>query len=793
MSNQIIHNTLTDSMTSIIGNVFEDLFNLETKTLNKNKIKYLNPNQKFKEIFDYDYTEIILDNTNHFDFEDKKVELVKSFFKSASLNKDNQGIRYTKYSFKGIGFGRQYSNCGLSTIKREVRGTICNSLYYDIDFVNCYPTILLSFCNYFDIDCVYLKEYVNNRQISINKLISLNPEQTYSSIKLLINSCLNGGYKDYNQLANKNNFIINLINEFKSITNEITSYFKILYEEVKQYKLSQNQNSTNFKGSTISMILQTIENQLMMNINDYLKNELSKTNYEKISFIYDGFMIPCDIKLKTIENKYIPDITKILNKSGVNMKLIIKPFETLNLSNLSKVPKEIKLSFQDNNDQVDNIIINYFDFNDNYYWSHFKNEISKITFESENHLEQFLINNLKKVCVFVNNNIILKKDPIDSFEIIKQVKGWCNTLNIKYTYYVKGEPKIGIIILSKYTNENMGYFNIFNRTSSNFSFPRNNEEFDLSKPFIAKYHDNPNIFKLNTFKDFLKEIICGNHKESFEYLWKWLAFTVKYPHLKTKVGIILISKQGSGKGCFTDWLCNYLYGMYNTIPNMNGMDQLIGEKNLHLLGKKLVVVNELSSTRDTFCSNSTKLKSLITEDDIQIRPLYCNAFSAKQTCEIIMSSNNINSVIIEESDRRYLVLNISELYLNDKDYFGNLKDIIYNQECGDSVYTDLMKQDLTINSFHRTHIPTTEKKQSMKDISKSSCILFIDYIIQYLIDNNLEFKRYLTTELYTEYTTFCSNNNEKPFRKTLFKSLILEYHTTFLKSNGKDFYIISKN
>ena len=454
-------------------------------------------------------------------------------------------------------------------------------------------------------------------------------------------------------------------------------------------------------------------------------------------------------------------------------------------------------------------ILNYFDCNMDYYWSDFKNDLSKKVFENEEECCLFLQQNLSKVCCFVNNNVILKKDDVDSYEILS-LSNWGSA---KVHYLIpKGKQMVEVRKkICDITSDNMKYFHTFNQASSDFSFPRNLKQFDLSKPFIGEivHLETENISLLNDFKLLIREIFCSNDDKVFDYLWFWLAFTIKYPHLKTKVGLLLISKQGCGKGFLIDFLCNYIYGKYNCIPNMNGMDQLIGDKNAHLLGKKLVCVNELSSNKDTYSSNSNKIKSIITEEDMMIRPLYCNAFNAKQTCELVLSSNHLNSVIMEESDRRWFVLSINEKYRNNKEFFSKLQKKYYNQDMGNFMYTDLMSQNFSISDFYKLYIPSTEKKEQIKQISKSSSLLFIDETREAIIDEltengainlddtdlkdiySTDFKhlRFKTMDLYSKYLTWCSENNEKSFRKTVFKNHIMEYGVKYIRSNGSFFQL----
>src|ERR1700722_2375618 len=69
----------------------------------------------------------------------------------------NKGATATvTYKTTSSGFGRVYATKSLSlgSIRKEVRHTLANDIYVDIDIENCHPMILRQVCEKADIDCV---------------------------------------------------------------------------------------------------------------------------------------------------------------------------------------------------------------------------------------------------------------------------------------------------------------------------------------------------------------------------------------------------------------------------------------------------------------------------------------------------------------------------------------------------------------------------------------------------------------------------------------------------------------
>ena len=150
-----------------------------------------------------------------------------------------------------------------------------------------------------------------------------------------------------------------------------------------------------------------------------------------------------------------------------------------------------------------------------------------------------------------------------------------------------------------------------------------------------------------------------------------------------------------------------------------------------------------------------------------------------------MCSNNINSICIEKTDRRYFVPDLSKKYMNNKEYFSNLFKNLHNQYAGNVVYTYFMDFNLSINEFYLLHLPQTKRLDEIKDISKNSALVFIDETRK-----TMESNEFTTSTLYTLYLNWCSTNHEKDVKKKLFKSLIVQYGVQFKHTRNGDIFIL---
>ncbi len=135
------------------------------------------------------------------------------------INKSKNGIIKVPY-YRNNGQGRLQSKNSLSMQKlsREIRNTIADNFYIDIDMVNCHATILNFLCKYdFNFKCSFLNDYINRRDIILDELISINSSSNKEDMKQLIISIFNGK-KNIN--LKKTEWLEGYINEIENLVEK---------------------------------------------------------------------------------------------------------------------------------------------------------------------------------------------------------------------------------------------------------------------------------------------------------------------------------------------------------------------------------------------------------------------------------------------------------------------------------------------------------------------------------------------------------------------------------------------
>lgn len=296
--------------------------------------------------------------------------------------------------------------------------------------------------------------------------------------------------------------------------------------------------------------------------------------------------------------------------------------------------------------------------------------------------------------------------------------------------------------------------------------PKNSKNLNIWTGYKAKKVDKVDDSLISPVLNFFKEVWCSNDETMFNYLMKWFAFICQKPGQKSKVACVAISGQGCGKGTMYDFFRDYIFGS-NLMIETNDVQQVTGEKNSQLFGQKMIILDDIGHTKDEFRGMWNKMKNFVTEPTYMHRKMYKDSQQIKNIMEFIIFSNHKDSIILENDDRRYFVLEISDIHKNDQKWFGNLRKQIMNQIVGDHFFTYLMNYNV---GDYMGPIPSTKLKDEMKNISLTSHARFVNQLIEQLDmedeDRDDAFKGFNKTSissslLYKTYEAWCDYTGEK--------------------------------
>lgn len=146
-------------------------------------------------------------------------------------------------------------------------------------------------------------------------------------------------------------------------------------------------------------------------------------------------------------------------------------------------------------------------------------------------------------------------------------------------------------------------------------------------------------------------------EEDRREVMRWVATLVAKPRVRMKYAVLLQSiMTGTGKSTLAS-ICGLLVGMHNSSAPSSSL-LVKSDFNGFLENKRLVVVHEIYEGTSWTAAN--RVKSLITEDIIEINTKHQPTYMARNLAHFICCSNNAKALQMESSDRRWLIPQVTE-------------------------------------------------------------------------------------------------------------------------------------
>ena len=416
---------------------------------------------------------------------------------------------------------------------------------------------------------------------------------------------------------------------------------------------------------------------------------------------------------------------------------------------------------------------NTFNFDDDYNYQMFHKQYNNKSFDE---LESVILETYPKVIshILKGKGCYIKKLEDGLFDVVDSLKS--SDLKFKTD---NGKTTLTNIMRS----QNNSFGNI--KYVLDDSCPKNS--FNIWSGFQSKIVDVEESEGFKLMKSFIMEVWANDDTINYNYIISWLAGLVTNLRSINKVALVMVSGQGCGKGTLLEFM-EYILRKINVV-SVVGVDKIVGRFNTILQGKRLICINEMSSTKDEFRKNWDCMKSYITDPTILIEPKGINSYDIDNISNFIMFTNHRDSIIVEETDRRYAIFEMSHKYMNNNDYFGKIRDLCFNQSVADEFYTYLMN----FQSVPLCKIPNSDLRSEMINLSKPNPMRFLEWIrededaqVQLSIENN----RVRPIDLYNSYKGWCNDNGERCFSNTKFGTVIAP-KIQKIKSNGVYKYIFN--
>jgi len=649
-------------------------------------------------------------------------------------------IIHTKYNFsKNLeSYGRLFAqNPSLASLPREIRNSLANHQYYDIDIKNCHCVLLSQYCSKNGIRSTYLDEYVTNRDELLNK-ISNDNGKTKEDIKCEILTIMNGGAGSWDISKIKGTFLHDFKKEIKKIHEQVCRL------NPDEYKKVQRRKDYNKEGTMMNIILCKLEHNVLMNAVAYMRNE----GYSVDVLIFDGFMIR---KNKELTNETLINLQKyIKEKTEYDVCFIEKTME--NVIDLSKYPNPV------DEDKIET--------------TYFKDK------------EEFEKTHLK----IIHPAMYLTLIDDDTYDIQCEAKITSSYRHLKSTIEdEKGKPQ-KINFITKWINdENIRLYRkiVFIPHPAEYD----KRDYNTWRDFRQEKIKLPNDFDINNniyiekYKDFITNLL-GGVNECVMYFIAWCANIIQNPAKRSCICMVLYSlEEGAGKNmiiktlelCLGEIFVNYISDVGN---------QLFGKHSSAEMNKLLIVLNEVKG-KDTY-ANTDLFKTRITDDKREVELKGKDTIQITNYCSYIINSNNLNVVNAGEKDRRFCVLDCNNPRIHDKKYFKDYqRSVNDNPEAIRCIYEYLKTfkiEEVVPDYIFSDARPKTELYEELVECNKEKEWGFLEDLVLMTQEEKLKIKN---EELWTLYRSYC-NQNHLDISKLSSKRFLFIFNRTIVSLLDKD-------
>ena len=218
----------------------------------------------------------------------------------------------------------------------------------------------------------------------------------------------------------------------------------------------------------------------------------------------------------------------------------------------------------------------------------------------------------------------------------------------------------------------------------------------------------------------LKENICDGDIGHYEYALNWMARAVQFPGHQGEVAIVLRGKEGTGKGVAAKEF-GRLFGPH--LRHVVHAKHLTGHFNAHLQHCSILFADEGFFAGDR--AHESILKALITEETLLIEPKGLDPFPVRNCIHLIMSSNSDWVIPAGADARRYFVLDVGDLHMQDHAYFAAIAQQMENGG-REALLHLLLNRDLA--GFNIRAVPQTAALARQKQHSRRGVDRLIEII-----------------------------------------------------------------
>lgn len=163
-------------------------------------------------------------------------------------------------------------------------------------------------------------------------------------------------------------------------------------------------------------------------------------------------------------------------------------------------------------------------------------------------------------------------------------------------------------------------------------------------------------------KELIEQNICGGDATAAAAVFGFFVDLIQNPGRKPGWGICIFGPQGCGKGLTSQFFAKIIGKAHTCVLDASALES---QYNFRMMESLLVIAEEAVAAKEEKTINM--LKAYVTEEQLPVRQKYRDEKESKTFMRIVMLSNSDAPVVIEDRDRRWLVLDAGYHLGDDRD------------------------------------------------------------------------------------------------------------------------------
>lgn len=209
--------------------------------------------------------------------------------------------------------------------------------------------------------------------------------------------------------------------------------------------------------------------------------------------------------------------------------------------------------------------------------------------------------------------------------------------------------------------------------------------------------------------DHIKTNLCNKVEEQYSFFINCISCIMMGRALR--ILIYLQGPEGNGKSGFLDFIKTILgdWNVYRTSDS----NIILGNFNGQLDGKLLLIMEELINDGNDFVAFANALKSIITEDTLEIKYKFKTPYQQKNHLSVIISTNQ-SALCLNKNTRRPFIPDLSNVNCGNEEYWTLFFKHSENKKVQHAffVYMCELYNDKKLHEWHEGHnVPMSKAKQ----------------------------------------------------------------------------------